>query len=103
MVTSIQTRMDLRGYLPDASVDPTDARKATVRCFGRSPTASGSARPWRRLAPRRRRTRASAWPSDGRTLASASVDRMVRLWDARTGEHRCTLAGHTARVTSLAF
>jgi hypothetical protein len=26
MATSMQTRMDLRGYFPDASVDPTDAR-----------------------------------------------------------------------------
>jgi hypothetical protein len=27
MVTSIQTRTDLRGYFLDASVDPTEARK----------------------------------------------------------------------------
>src|SRR5262249_23498048 len=28
MVTSIQTRIDLRGYFPDASVDPTEARNS---------------------------------------------------------------------------
>jgi hypothetical protein len=27
MVTSIQTRIEPRGYFPAASVDPTDARK----------------------------------------------------------------------------
>jgi hypothetical protein len=31
MVTSIQTRMALRGYFPDASVDPTDARNSNGR------------------------------------------------------------------------
>ena len=30
MVTSTHTRVKPRGYYPDASVDPTDARKATV-------------------------------------------------------------------------
>src|SRR5581483_11711236 len=40
---------------------------------------------------------------DGKTIASASDDRTVRLWDAATGELRATLRGHRHRVTSVAF
>ena len=40
---------------------------------------------------------------DGRTLASGSFDRTVRLWDGVTGEHRQTLTGHTDRVYSVSF
>src|SRR5262249_28120641 len=36
MVTSMKTSIDPRSYFLSASVDPTEARKATVRCFGRS-------------------------------------------------------------------
>ena len=40
---------------------------------------------------------------DGRTIASGSWDDTIRLWDADTGEHRRTLAGHTNSVSSVAF
>ena len=40
---------------------------------------------------------------DGRTLASASIDRTVRLWDPATGQPTATLFGHTELVTSAAF
>ena len=42
---------------------------------------------------------------DGRTLASAAsfFDTTIRLWDAKTGVHQRTLAGHTNVVESVAF
>ena len=44
-----------------------------------------------------------AFSPDGRTIASASEDRSVRLWSAATGELMKTLQGHTLRVYSVAF
>ena len=39
---------------------------------------------------------------DGKTLASASRDKTVKLWDVATGEERATLKG-TEAVWSVAF
>ena len=44
-----------------------------------------------------------ALSSDGRRLASASVDRSVRVWDVESGEPLATLLAHTATVGTLAF
>ena len=46
---------------------------------------------------------AVAFSPDGQTVASASRDKTVRLWDAKTGEERQKLIGHDASVTAVAF
>ena len=40
---------------------------------------------------------------DGKTLASASLDKTVKLWDATNGNLLKTLTGHRARVESVIF
>ena len=40
---------------------------------------------------------------DGKTLASASSDHTIRLWDAATGAHQKTLEGHSNYVNAVTF
>ena len=40
---------------------------------------------------------------DGATLASASDDRTIRLWNVATRTHKHTLTGHTSDIYSVAF
>src|SRR5437773_3535850 len=44
-----------------------------------------------------------AFAPDGKTLATASADQSVRLWNVTTGEVRATLRGHTDYVGAVAF
>jgi WD40 repeat protein/DNA-binding SARP family transcriptional activator len=45
----------------------------------------------------------AAFSPDGSLLASGGADRMVVLWDARTGMVRRMLSGHTSGVQEVAF
>jgi eukaryotic-like serine/threonine-protein kinase len=47
--------------------------------------------------------RSLAFRADGRRLASAGQDHMVRIWDADTGQELRALGGHTSWVISVAY
>jgi serine/threonine protein kinase len=83
----------LRGFLPRA--EPA-ATAAAVRAQAR----------YVQLATLKGDTAAVlsvAFSPDGKTLASGSSDRTVKLWDAASGQERASLEGHTDFVTSVAF
>jgi WD40 repeat protein len=44
-----------------------------------------------------------AWNPDGKTLASASSDNTIKLWDASTGKPITTLTGHSDAVNGVAW
>jgi WD40 repeat protein len=44
-----------------------------------------------------------AFSSDGKTLASGSQDKTIKLWDVTSGRSITTLAGHSGAVESVAF
>jgi WD40 repeat protein len=44
-----------------------------------------------------------AFSPDGKTLASASRDATIKLWDVATGRNTATLKGHSDAVSSVAF
>jgi RNA polymerase sigma factor (sigma-70 family) len=46
---------------------------------------------------------AVAFSPDGKTIASGSFDKTIKLWDVATGKEIRTLSGHTKEVVSISF
>jgi WD40 repeat protein len=44
-----------------------------------------------------------AWSPDGQTLASASYDQTVRIWNTQTGQEIILLEGHTESTSKISF
>jgi WD40 repeat protein/serine/threonine protein kinase len=83
-----------------AAGDPLSEAAVVVR-----PTAIGGVRSWS-LETRGHRSlvlSVAYRPSDGRLLASAGHDAIIRLWDPATGRLVRALLGHAAEVLALAW
>ncbi len=57
----------------------------------------------RSLAGHKAYTSAVAFSPDGKTLASGSNDRTLRLWDVATAKERHVCSGHDDQVSAVAF
>jgi WD40 repeat protein len=47
--------------------------------------------------------RSVAFSPDGKTLASGSQDKTIKLWDVAAGKEQATLKGHTHEVYFVAY
>jgi WD40 repeat protein len=44
-----------------------------------------------------------SWSADGRTLATAGADGMVKVWDFTTGDRKKNIEGYDKEVTAVRF
>src|SRR5436853_191312 len=76
-----------------------------VACLGLLPSPLSAQEPKLRDTLKGHTTMVSsvAYSPDGKTLASGSGDKTIKLWDVATGKEQATLKGHTLRVNSVAY
>jgi WD40 repeat protein len=97
-------RVDLGNTAAQVLFSPDGSRLATVS-LGSSGVQLWNARSGehvRALRGYRGIAQYAAFSPDGRTLATASNDKMIRVWDVATGESRA-LTGHTEAVSWVGF
>ncbi|MEU3910352.1 trypsin-like peptidase domain-containing protein [Streptomyces sp. NPDC029721] len=93
------------------SANPDVAALLAIEAYRTSPTPesveslqSAAAMPLkRRLVDHKDFVNSVAFSPDGKTIASASGDKAVRLWDVESGRTSATLSGHRDAVASVAF
>ena len=96
-------RDTLKGHTDDG-VRPWRSVRTARRWPRGARTRRSSCGTWRRARnrPPSRDTRAwcasVAFSPDGKTLASGSGDKTIKLWDVATGKEQATLKGHTDAV-----
>ncbi|WP_125262933.1 hypothetical protein [Streptomyces alboflavus] len=82
----------LRGY---RQAPTTEARSSLLSAYARFNVG--------RLTGHTETVLSAAFSRDGRTLATASWDHSVKLWNVRSHRLLATLTGHTGAVTAVAF
>lgn len=98
------------GQLHDASLSPDGRRLAVAHTgfsnFGRFPAYIVSIPEGEikgAFLGHREPVRTVRFSADGSQLASGSLDKTIRIWDADTGKTLHTLAGHAGAVTGVSF
>src|SRR5262249_48333772 len=91
--------------LHDETVWPTDERDFAWGLYNRWTLHGADGHGLERLTLTKHTFHVSsvAFSPDGKTLASASWDQTIKLWDVSAGRELATLKGHTSSVSSVCF